>query len=109
VAIYSSTGALLNATGDQSGVWTSTGQKLMNLARAMTLVPGAAYYVAVLSVGTTPPQLARGAAAGVSSFNQTGAALRFAVNGTGLTKAPGSLTLGSSTNSGAFSVWCGLV
>lgn len=110
--IYSSTGTLLRATADQSAVWTSTGLKTMALTTTIALVPGT-YYVAILSVGTTPPTLIRsaisgGGASGSQAFYNVGATSstpKSAVTAAGQTTLP-AITLSATTqNAYVFGVY----
>lgn len=97
VGLYNSSGTLLSASADQSGNWTSTGLKTIALSAAQTLAVGT-YYVAILSVGTTPPTFAMGAggATTVSAGLATSAA-RFLTGPTAQTSLPASITLASQT------------
>ncbi|WPH59026.1 hypothetical protein SEA_LUCKYSOCKE_12 [Streptomyces phage LuckySocke] len=97
VGLYNSSGTRLAVSADQSANWTSTGLKTIALTTPQTLAVGS-YYVAILSVGTTPPQFAMGAG-GSTSVNAgltTGTA-RFLAGPTAQTSLPASITLGSQT------------
>lgn len=97
VGLYNSSGTRLAVSADQSANWTSTGLKTIALTAPQTLAVGS-YYVAILSVGTTPPQFAMGAG-GSTNINaglSTGAA-RFLTGPTAQTSLPASITLGSQT------------
>lgn len=108
-AIYDSSGNRIALTSDQTTAWGTTGFKSCALTASVSLTAGADYYVAVLSVGTTPITLARGPAslfapnAGLSN-----AALRFALNGTSQTSLPSTRTLSSNTSTNALGFWCAL-
>ena len=97
VGLYNSSGTRLAQSADQSANWTSTGLKTIALTAAQTLAVGS-YYVAILSVGTTPPQFAMGAG-GSTSVNAglTTATARFLTGPTAQTSLPASITLGSQT------------
>lgn len=97
VGLYNSSGTRLAVSADQSANWTSTGLKTIALTTPQTLAVGS-YYVAILSVGTTPPQFAMGAG-GATSVNaglSTGTA-RFLTGPSAQTSLPASITLGSQT------------
>lgn len=97
VGLYNSSGTRLAQSADQSANWTSTGLKTIALTAPQTLAVGY-YYVAILSVGTTPPQFAMGAG-GSTSVNAglTTATSRFLTGPTAQTSLPASITLGSQT------------
>jgi hypothetical protein len=97
VGLYNSSGTRLAVSADQSANWTSTGLKTIALTAPQTLAVGS-YYVAILAVGTTPPQFAMGAggATTVSAGLATGAA-RFLTGPTSQTSLPASITLSSQT------------
>ncbi len=97
VGLYNSSGTLLAVSADQSGNWTSAGLKTIPLTSPQTLAVGN-YYVAFLSNGTTPPQIAMGAG-GATSVNAgltTGTA-RFLTGPAAQTTLPASITLGAQT------------
>lgn len=108
-AIYDSSGNRVALTSDQTTAWGTTGFKTCSLTSSVSLTAGADYYVAVLSVGSTPITLARGPAslfapnAGLSA-----ASLRFALNGTSQTSLPTTRTLSSNTATNAIGFWCAL-
>lgn len=97
VGLYNSSGTRLALSADQAAAWTSTGLKTIALTAAQTLAVGS-YYVAILSVGTTPPQFSMGAG-GALNLNgglTTGTA-RFLTGPTAQTSLPASITLSSQT------------
>ncbi|MFF0736884.1 glycosyl hydrolase family 28-related protein [Streptomyces chartreusis] len=97
VGLYNSSGTRLAVSADQSGNWTSTGLKTIALTAAQTLAVGS-YYVAILAVGTTPPQFAMGAGgATTASAGLTASTARFLTGPTGQTSLPSSITLSSQT------------
>ncbi|WP_327719877.1 hypothetical protein OG381_34380 [Streptomyces sp. NBC_00490] len=97
VGLYNSSGTLLSASADQSANWTSTGLKTIALSAPQTLAVGS-YYVAILSVGTTPPQFAMGAGGATTvSAGLSTAASRFLTGPTAQTSLPASITLASQT------------
>ena len=59
--LYTKAGALLSGSADQSGVWTGTGIFTAALTTPQQCAAGD-YYVALYSVGTTPPVFGAGAA-----------------------------------------------
>lgn len=94
--LYNSSGTLLATSADQSGVWNSIGYKQITLSQAVTA--GQAYYIALLTNGTTPPQFLRGNSQSSSTinFNLASGSGRF-VNFTGpFTALPASVTLSSA-------------
>lgn len=102
VGLYDSSGTRLAVSADQSASWASTGMKTIALTAAQTLAVGS-YYVAILSVGTTPPQFSMGA--GGSANINVGLASgsgRFLAGPASQTSLPASITLASQpTTTGA--------
>jgi len=85
--LYSSSGAKLAATVDQSTNWASTGMANMALASAQA-VSGTHVYVALFFNGTTSPTFARANNTAVANLGRTGAAAFYAkTSDTGLTNA----------------------
>lgn len=112
-AIYNSSGTRIGVTSDQTTAWGSTGHKTMSLTAGASLTAGSDYYVGLLSVGSTPASFLRGPTGQAGpNANQTGASLRFSINGTGLTATPSSVTLASNASSvsgnGAQPFWVAL-
>jgi hypothetical protein len=107
-AIFDSSGVFLGATGDQVSVWNSSGNKVMPLAKAITLTAGQGYFIALLCLSSSAPQIARNITGTQLSMGQTGSSMRFAINGTSLTKMPNSLNYASNVAAGAFGFWMGL-
>lgn len=107
-AIYSSAGAFLSATGDQVSAWGTALAKTMALATPITLTPGSAYYVGILSTGGTPITAFRGATVTLATVGESGAGLRFATAGTSLTKLPSAIVPANNVTTSAFSIWMGL-
>lgn len=97
-AIYDSTGARLGITADQSATWNSIGHKSMNLTAPVNVAAGY-YWVGVVSVGATPPQILRASSAAAGSINArtTVATSRFGTFGAALTSPPTSFAPGSIT------------
>lgn len=109
--LYDSGGTQIGITADQSGVWTSTGIKTMALT-ANALVnggPNVWIYVALLSVGTTPPTLRRGLGDNLLSNVGLAAAdgYRCAASGSGQTALPASITV-SALSTTSLTYWAGL-
>lgn len=95
VGLYDSSGNRLAVSADQSGNWTSAGPKTIALTAAQTLAVGS-YYVAILAVGTTPPQFSMGAGGAMSvSPGLATSAARFLTGPTAQTSLPASIALGS--------------
>lgn len=108
--LYDSGGNRVAITADQSASWTSTGYKSINFTSTYTPSATAAgfFYVAILSVGTTPPTLySTNAPSSLFNGNVTGATLRHATNATTQTTLASTLTLSSSASTGANS-WVAL-
>lgn len=106
--IYGPDGTRLGQTADQSGVWTSSGMKTMALTSPVTVPAGGFVYVAILSVGTTPPTLSRGFSSSSIMLsvnaNLAAAAFYFANGPAGQTSLPASITLSANT-SGSVTYW----
>lgn len=104
LGLYSSAGALLGSVVADSIV-TANGP------HGLSITPVAAtagfYWVGQLWNAGTSPGVARSQAATFSNnnVNLATAALRFAVNGTGLTTLPGSITPASNSTTGAAALW----
>ncbi|MGW0578754.1 right-handed parallel beta-helix repeat-containing protein [Streptomyces sp. NPDC002920] len=111
-AIFDDTGARIAITGDQTTAWATSGLKTMALTASVTLQAGRDYYIGILSVGSsgTAAVFIRSAGGVTTTPNggQANAAQRFSVNGTSLTAIPSSLTLSSSSGSGAQPYWAAL-
>lgn len=101
VGIYSSAGALLATSVDQTTNFGSAGAKTATLASPVTLAVGY-YYVAFLTNGTTPPTFMGGSNSfqtGLNAGLTTGTA-RSLSSGTAQTALPASITLSSGTMNG---------
>lgn len=102
VGLYDSSGNRLAVSADQSGNWTAAGMKTIALTASQALAPGN-YYVAILSVGTTPPQFSMGAggAANINVGLASGAG-RFLTGPASQTSLPATIALASQpTTTGA--------
>lgn len=105
--IYNASGTLIATSVDQTTAWGTSGGKACALTAPVAL-PAGTYYVAVLSVGTTPITMAESPGFSVAYNNVlTAAMLRHATNGTGLTALPASRTLSSNVSS-TRSSWVGI-
>ncbi|WP_460071067.1 hypothetical protein [Streptomyces sp. YKOK-I1] len=105
MGLYSAAGTRLAVTADQASSWTSTGFKLPALTAPLSITTSAYYYVAILSVGTTPPTGASSPGLQTTfNANTTGANLRHAIGATGQTSLPSSITMSSNTSTGV-STW----
>lgn len=110
--LYDDTGARIGVTADQTSIWMgTTGTKTMALASPATVQIGRDYFVAILSNGSTGASFlpaATNTLTATPNVNLGNAALRFAVNGTGQTSLPTSLTLANNTATGSRPFWVGL-
>lgn len=108
LGLYSSTGSLVasTASGAIDTALTSSGILTASLSSSYAAAAGA-YWVAFVNNATTAATLARASGSSLSISNGGAAAgsYRFAVNGTGQTSLPGSITPGSNTAGGAFTMW----
>ncbi|HEY9370450.1 hypothetical protein [Streptomyces sp.] len=106
VGLYSSSGTRLAVSADQTTAFGSSGAKTAAIT-PQTLAVGT-YYVAILSVGTTPPSFAQGnGASSVLNAGLTTGASRFLVGPTTQTSLPASITLGSQSGTNG-SRWAAL-
>jgi hypothetical protein len=99
--LYSSAGALLASSADQSTAWLSSGLIQMALTGAPIAVSAGYVYVCWYSVGTTKPSFMRGNAiqAAVSNANLSAANSRWATaNGSLTTALPGTIGTMTATN-----------
>lgn len=107
VAAISSSGTVLS-TGGIDSVATANGPQFGTLTTPQTV--GSWFWSALLINASSLPSLAR--AAGLSATgNNVGlsaATYAYAVNGTGLTAVPGSITPASNTLTGALALWMGV-
>lgn len=105
---------LIDSSGVLRGV-TAAGAIDGNLVSGLltgTLVtpyaaPAGSYWVAFLNNATTPATVARtsGLSLSIAGGGQTSGNYRYAVNGTGLTTIPSSITPGSNTSAGEITMW----
>jgi hypothetical protein len=103
--LYSTAGAVLGVTANQSAAWATAGSKSMALAGGPVAVTAGYYDVAWWSVGTTPPQMLKSFNSVSINLNLAAADLRFWTANTGLTStAPARSTKAASSS--AF--WAGV-
>lgn len=109
VGLYNSAGTLLTGSLDVAASLTTAGTRTLALTTPQALSAGTFVWVAILTnLGTTQPTLARsGAAVNTQNFNLAAASFRVAVNGTGLTALPPSITPGSNTGTNSLSFLVG--
>jgi hypothetical protein len=117
VGLYSAAGKLLSGSADVGGPGNNTfatgfESTKLALTTPQLVAAGTVVYAAMLvNLGTTMPTLYRALSdiqfVALADWNPA-AGLRFAVNGTGLTALPASLTMANNTPSGARSWWCGV-
>lgn len=96
--VYNSSGARVGVTADQSGVWTSTGTKIMALTASFVATPGT-YYIAVVTNGTTQPQFSQETTVGPINAGLVAATFRSSIGATAQTTLPVSITMGTRTAS----------
>jgi len=111
VLIDGTTGVELGRTGDQSTAWLSTG--LVTCALVTPFTPAAGTHVAalIMSNGSTPVALVRGAATGVTTANgglTSASPRRFFTAGTAQTAITTPITMSGTTATGAFTFWVAL-
>lgn len=111
VGIYDSGGTLRGTSASQSTAWAATTGLYTTPLTASYSAAAGTYFIAFMCQGTTGPALARlNGLAGASSTINAGlsaANYRFAINGTGNTSLPASITLSSNTQEGV-SYWAAL-
>lgn len=105
--IYNAAGTRIAVSADQTAAFAGTGYLAIAMTAPVAVTPGA-YYLTLLSNGTTPPTLARGAVAGSGAstinFGLTTATARYATGPAAQTTLPVSITMASRTQS-ATSMW----
>lgn len=107
VGLFSSAGTRLAAT-NVDAVISSTGPKNTAIT-AVNLLANTFVWVGFVFNAATAPTLARGSSfESTPSMNLTAATLRYALNGTGATALPASITPGDNTTSGALSFFAAL-
>lgn len=106
VGVYNSAGTLLSSVNVDAKSANNAMQSAA-LGAAQSLAGGSFIWVACLFNAATPPILMRGGGLTVSAnmANLSTANSRFAVNGTGQTSLPSTITPGSNSQTGVFAVW----
>lgn len=105
IGLYSSAGTLLGQAALDSPM-ASSGAHALAMSGGPVAVAAGYVWVAMLVNATTTPSLFRGlSTAGNSNIGLTAAQSRWAVNGTGLTALPSSITPSSNSSSGTISAW----
>lgn len=106
---YTTAGARVGLTADQSTVWNSAGNKVMALQSAYS-APAGKLYAAFLFVGTTSPTFACGSTLGATitpgNANLSVSNYRFCRSASGQTSLPTSVTLSAFTPD-ANNLWAG--
>jgi hypothetical protein len=104
---YLNLGLVNPVTGNvvTTGTATTSGSAFpatFTMGQATSWTPALQPYVAILCVATTVPRIAGtvGALAGALNANLSAASYRFAINGTGLSTLPSSVTFSSNTGPG---------
>jgi hypothetical protein len=91
--LYNTSGTLIAATSDQSGVWNSTGTKAVNFSAPAALTPGV-YYAALLVGAGTLLSFARLQGGDLINVGLgTAGSQQCATYGSGLTALPSTLTM----------------
>jgi hypothetical protein len=109
VGLYSAAGVLIGKSADQSPAWGSIGLKTAALSGGPYYVSQGWVYVVILANGATLPGFGRATVQGSSAVNAglTVSTARYAVNSSGQTALPSSVTMsGSTLNSVAY--WAAL-
>lgn len=99
--IYNSSGTLVATTADLTTAWAGTGWMNHPLTGGPYSLAQGAYWVAIMSNGTTRPAFGRNASnlsGALYNGLLTNAALRFATNGTGTTALPSNITPSSNSS-----------
>ena len=106
LGIYSSAGTQM-AYATDLGVISTTGLKTGTLTAPWKVPSAGLYWAAYCSVASAASTVTASAMSStlVPGVNRTTANYPFAVNGTASTALPASLTLSSSTTTGAFPIW----
>jgi len=106
----SSAGTLLTGSADTASKLTAAGGQSMSLTTPQSLAAGTFVWVAFLeNLATTQPQLRTFGALSASApnVNLANATARVALNGTGLTSLPASITPSSNSITNA-AIWVGI-
>ena len=109
--LYSSAGTLLTGSADAGTAFTGGFAQSITLTTPQALAAGSFVWAALLvNLATTQPTLRSvgGGSAVPGNLNLGAASFRNAVNGTGLTALPASITPSSNTGTGALPFWVGI-
>lgn len=110
-ALYNSAGTrvAVSTAGAMDVPIASTGFKAIPLSSTYAAAAGTYWAALLFNAGGTQAVLARGQGASLTIPNMglTAASFRFAVNGTGLTSTPASITPASNSITGAGTIWAG--
>lgn len=107
-AVFDANGNQLGVSSDQSTQLNSGGSSVRNISTGtFALTKGAAYYIALVVVGTTGPILTRTSNSGVANAGLSGASLLWATAGTGQTDMPATITP-ASLAAQATAMWFGV-
>jgi hypothetical protein len=102
IGLFDSSGTLL-ASASIDGNLTA------NVVHSISITPqnlaAGSYWVGMITNASTPPQFARSSGNNLMNAGLTAANYRFAVNGTGRTSMPATITPGSNSVSGVISLW----
>lgn len=110
VGLYSSAGALLSGSSDISTPLKTLAPAQCNLTTPQTLAGGTFVWAALLTnLGTTQPTLLKGltATGNLPNVGLTAASYRWAINGTGLSALPGTITPASNSSTNMLTFWAG--
>ena len=106
--LYNSSGTLLSGSSDIGTNLTTAGGRQCNLTTPQSLSSGVFVWAALLvNLATTQPTPNRCTGVSVMNTGLTAATFASAINGTGLTSLPGSITPSSNTQSSAITYWVG--
>lgn len=110
IGLYDASGTLLAQSADQSTAWASVGEKNANFTSPASVSAGT-YYLAILSVGGTPPGFLRTVSSvsviNVINHNLTASTARWTTGPTSLTALPASVTMASRSLLST-ALWCGI-
>lgn len=96
--LYTSTGTRVGITADQTTPWATAGLQTMTLAGGPFALSAGFYWMAMLAVGTTPPVVLSATSTFRASNAGTAVSVaRYAINGTGATALPASITPASNS------------
>lgn len=107
--LYSSGGTLLSGSSDIGTTITTGGTRTLALTTPQALTAGSFVWAAILvNLATSQPTMSKsGNSSTVANFNLSASAFRVAVNGTGLTSLPATITPASNSPTGSFAFFVG--